>query len=319
MTLTPALSVVLPTYNGGLYLPACLKSIADQTFQNYELLIGDDGSTDDTPSIASSFPNARWQYIRREKNLGLFGNLNRLVETAQAPLIRFLCQDDLLEPNCLAEEAAFFEAHPDVGMFFCKAHLIDEKGSVVGRSPINDLPVDMPPHVSLQYFYYYGCLPANLSTACVSRHALDQVGFFDESFKVAGDFDLWVRICRQANLGVLHRYLIRLRSHTRQLSRSHASYLAHTVETRRIRASILPNFPEEIRSAASRYTLMRQNVFDTHYALRCLFQGRRSDAATIVRAMGSHDFAAGLAFWLASANNHLFRPTPPFTADATRF
>lgn len=314
----PAISVVLPTYNGARDLAACLSSVAGQTFEAYELLIGDDGSTDETLAIIDRYPDARWRVVRREQNLGLFGNLNALLAMAQAPLIRFLCQDDVLEPTCLAEEVAFFAAHPDAGMFFCKYHLMDETGAVRGQSPIDDLPVEMAPHVSLQYLTYYGCLPGNLSTACVSRRALEQVGLFDESYKVAGDFELWVRICRRFTLAVLHKYLVRLRNHTGQLSRSRASYLAHLLETRRLRAAMLPELPAEVRSAAARYTLMRQNVFDTHYALRCLAEGRRADAAAILAAQGPRDAAVGLAAWLASANNRLFQPKPPFTTEARR-
>lgn len=315
----PAISIVLPVYNGEKYLENCLQSIDRQAFGDYELLIGDDGSTDETPQIIRRHADTRWQYIRHEQNLGLFGNLNYLIASTRAPLIRFLCQDDILETNCLAEEVTFFAEHPDVGMFFNKYHVIDEKEVVVGRSPIDDLPIVMPPHVSLQYYYYYGCLPGNLSTACISRKALEQLGAFDESYQVAGDFEMWVRICKQFNMGVLHKYLVKLRNHTHQLSRSHKSFLAYTLETRRIRSAMLSELPAEIRGAASHYTLMRQNVFDTHYALRCLVEGRRGDAATIAHAMGAHDLAVGLVFWLASANNRLFHPTPKFTADVLRF
>lgn len=318
LTVSPSITVVLPVYNGARYLHSCLLSIQNQTHENYELLIGDDGSTDETPAIVASFSDLRWHYIRHEKNLGLFGNLNRLVEAAQAPLVRILCQDDLLEPDCLAAEVDFFAAHPDVGMFFCKYHIIDDAGNLCGHSPIHDLPVVMPPRVSMQYFYYYGCLPGNLSTACINRAAFTQVGLFDESFRVAADFEMWLRICAQADLGVLHRYLIKLRNHPQQLSRAHASYQAHILETRRLRAAILPQLPPEIRSAASRYTLMRQNVFDTHYALRALIMGWPGVSARIMRAMGPRDLAWGLFYWLVSGNNRFFRPKPPFTADAIR-
>ena len=314
----PTISIVLPVYNGEKYLASCLQSIERQTFGDYELLIGDDGSTDETPQIIGRYADTRWRYIRHAQNRGLFGNLNYLIASTRAPLIRFLCQDDILETNCLAEEVTFFAEHSDIGMFFNKCHIIDEKGVVVGRSPIDDLPAVMPPHVSLQYYYYFGCLPGNLSTACISRKALEQLGAFDESYQVAGDFEMWIRICKQFTMGVLHKYLVKLRNHTHQLSRSHKSFLAHTLESRRIRADILPELPAEIRDAASHYTLMRQNVFDTHYALRCLIEGRGGDAATIARAMGTRDLAVGLVFWLASANNHLFHPTPKFTADALR-
>jgi glycosyltransferase involved in cell wall biosynthesis len=306
------ISLILPVYNGASYLRSCLESVQAQTWPDYELLIADDASTDETWSIIQSFTDPRWKATRSASNQGLFRNLNQLARAARAPLIHILCQDDLMEPDCLEREVAFFEQQPDIAMSFCKVIMIDESGAEFGRAPLNDLPAVAPATLALQYFYYYGCLPGNLSTVCVRKSAFVRVGGFDESFKVAGDFEMWARICAQGALGVLHRYLIQLRLHPGQLSRVATSYLAHVLETRRIRAQILPLLPSGIRASAARYTLRRQNVWDVHYALRCLQAGRRGDFVQIVRAMGAHDFGLGLFYWLISANNHLFRPTPRF-------
>lgn len=100
---TPAVSICIPTYNGARYLAASLRSVLEQTFGDFEVVVVDDGSTDDTPVIAGEFARAddRVRVHRNPKNLGLVGNWNRCVEVAHAPWIKFVFQDDLLRPHGL--------------------------------------------------------------------------------------------------------------------------------------------------------------------------------------------------------------------------
>ena len=125
---SPKISVVLPVYNGEDYLTDCISSVLDQDQPEFELLIGDDGSTDSSRQVIQAIQDERVRTFFNSHNLGLFGNINRLLAEARAPLIHILCQDDLLEPNCLHSETRFFESHPEIGMSFVKAIIIDEEG-----------------------------------------------------------------------------------------------------------------------------------------------------------------------------------------------
>ena len=311
--LPPNISVLLPVFNGERYLDQCVTSVLQQRFSDFELLIGDNCSTDSTAEIARRFSDPRIRYFRRDRNLGLFGNLNHLIKASRAPLIRFLCHDDLLEPHCLEEETQFAATHTDVGMFFCKTVRIDENGKEIGRCILGDLPDIIPPLVCLQLFFYYGCIPGNLSTVCVRRDVLDEGGLFNEGYLMAGDFELWTRICRKKTLGVIHQHLIRLRSHPEQMGQPPASGVYFVKECRRIRSELLPLLPSEIRFHAKLYSILRFSVLDVHHAMRCLWEGRFRDFLTVARTIGLLNyFPLGILCWFFTLNNHLFRPSPKY-------
>lgn len=311
--MSPKVSVVLPVFNGAQYLDECVHSVLAQRLGDFELLIGEDCSTDTSRSIIQSFSDERILCFYRENNLGLFRNLNQLLGVVRAPLVRILCQDDVLEPDCLAEEIKFADAHPEVGMFFCKTVRIDENGKEIGKCVLGDLPDVISSLVSLQHFFYYGCIPGNLSTVCVRKESFNEIGLFDESYKVAGDYEMWTRICRRRKLGVIHQRLIRLRSHSVQLSRHSVSGVRFVEECQRIRSKLLTLLPKEIQSRARLYGVLRFSVLDVHHAMRCLWEGRFRDFLTVARTIGLLNyFPLGLLCWLFTLNNHLFRPSPKY-------
>jgi len=308
----PKVSVLLPVFNGESYLRGCISSVLAQSLENFELLIGDDRSTDHSREIVAEFADPRIRPFYRTTNLRLFGNLNNLIASAQAPLIRFLCQDDLLESDCLAREAAFFAERASIGMSFCKCVTIDKTGQSTGQWAIDDLPPLLHPAMSLQLLYYYGCIPGNLSTVCVRRSALEQCGVFDETFTVSGDYELWTRICRQMDLGVVQQRLIRLRAHEGQLSRAAASGLEFIRQNRRIRATLAASLPAQTRRSGRVYAMLRQNVLDLHYGIRCLASGRGNMAWKVVSALGVSESLIALLAWVCSCNNRLWKPRPRF-------
>ena len=127
--MTPRISVILPVYNGEAWLEPCIRSVLSQTLSDFELLVGDDLSTDCSCEIIRGFNrDLRVRTFLFEQNAGLFCNLNKLLVKAQAPIVRFLCQDDILEASCLAHEVEYFESNPDVIMSVCRAHVIDNRG-----------------------------------------------------------------------------------------------------------------------------------------------------------------------------------------------
>lgn len=313
---SPSVSVVLPVFNGEAYLHACLESAVGQTATDFELLVGDDASTDSSAAIIESFRDARIRYTRRTTRLGLFANLNQLIDESQAPLLRFLCQDDELEPTCLEDEIAFLGAHPEVPMSFSKSTGVNERGVEVSRDELDDLPDVLSPSLTWQQFLYHGCIPGNLSTVCARRNAVARVGGFDASFIVAGDYDLWVRLCADAALGIVRKHLVRLRRHPGQLSRSPGAGVEFVRENRRVQAALWPRVPRGGRRRARTYMIARNSVLDVHYLLRCLFRGRVAAAGEVARVLGLRDVLGGLLFWLGTLNNRLYRPRAPFDEAA---
>jgi glycosyltransferase involved in cell wall biosynthesis len=309
---TPRVSVLLPVRNGEAYLRRSIESVLQQSLGEFELLVGDDCSTDSSSAIVEAVWDPRIRYVKRVHNLGLFANLNQLVKASRAPVLKFLCQDDQLEPDCLEHENAFLTAHRELPMTFSKSRTVDARGAEVGRDELGDLPDILSPSLTWQLFLYHGCIPGNLSTVCARRATVERAGGFDTSFSVAGDYDLWVRLCSGVPLGVIHEHLVRLRRHSGQLSRAPRSAVAFIQENRRIRQRLWKLVPSQDRRAARLYLSARPGVLSTHYLLKCVLGGEFRLAAEVARVLGPQDLAAGLAFWFITANNRLYRPRPPF-------
>jgi glycosyltransferase involved in cell wall biosynthesis len=312
--MSPKISVIVPVYNGEDWLRPCIRSVLSQGGAEFELLVGDDFSSDSSRDIISSFDHdSRVRVFFFDRNTGLFANLNRLLGKVRTPLVRFLCQDDILEPNCLADEVAFFESHPDVVMSICSVRLIDTEDNVIGEWGAG--PNVFPTKTCLQLLLYHGCIAGNLSTVSVRFEAIDLAGRFNESFSVAGDYEMWVRLCQIGNVADRHERLVRLREHSGRLSHASGSGVRFIEEGRRIRGEILRLLPQVVRQRAKRYSYWRHNVLETHYFLRCLMAGRLGQCATLMKIMGVRDLAAGVMLWLVTLNNHLYRPKPIFYSE----
>lgn len=113
MSVTPAVSVCIPAHNGAAFLAETITSVLRQEFADFELVIADDSSHDATPDIVASFADPRIRYLRRDTGLGLADNWRYAVQACRAPLVKLLCQDDLLYPQCLAGQVAVM--HQDTG------------------------------------------------------------------------------------------------------------------------------------------------------------------------------------------------------------
>lgn len=129
-----AVSIVLPVYNGAKYLRGAITSILQQTFSNFELIIVNDGSTDDSAVIIAEFHDPRIQIIT-QVNQGLRGALNAGIARASGTFIARMDQDDISLPERLAKQVAFLETHPDHVLVGTTYAYIDEEGKLFGVYP----------------------------------------------------------------------------------------------------------------------------------------------------------------------------------------
>ena len=120
----PAISVCIPTYNGAKYIAQTIESILNQTFTDFEIIVSDDGSLDKTLEIVSSFNDPRIVRIDRLSKVGAEANWNNAVATASASLVKLVCQDDILYPQCLEVEAQTMNRSENQDVSFC-FHLRD--------------------------------------------------------------------------------------------------------------------------------------------------------------------------------------------------
>lgn len=210
----PLVSVVVPVWNGARYLRESLDSILAQTYAPIEVLVMDDGSTDETPEIARSY-GGRIRYRRQSANRGIYGNANDGIEMARGEYIAVYHADDVYEPEIVEREVAFLERHPDAAAVFSSMTMIDPSGAEVGRLTLppaargsRALPFDVVLNTLLRHKNCFLMCPSSMVRASVYR---DLGGYRDAEFRNTSDMDMWLRIARVARIGVLEDRLFRYR------------------------------------------------------------------------------------------------------------
>jgi len=133
---SPKVSVVVPTYNRAQYMRTAVQSVLDQTCDDFEVVLIDDGSSDDTPEVGQrlSKSDVRVRYIRNEQNLGLVENWKKGVQETRGDYFCILGDDDVLEPEFLDRLVEPLEERPDVALSFCDHWLIDEDGRTLAKA-----------------------------------------------------------------------------------------------------------------------------------------------------------------------------------------
>ena len=202
------LSVCIPTYNGGDYLEECLDSILNQTFSNFEIVIVDDHSTDNSFEIANHYASkeSRIRVYRNKKNLGLVNNWNHCIELAKGEWIKFVFQDDLLEFNCL--ERMMESTNSSKEMIVCKRKItFDRDNDKIRRiyEPFLDrISIDRifegKTDISPNDFCH--AITNNLkdnfigepTAVMLRRDVFDRYGMFNPNFIQLCDLEFWARV-----------------------------------------------------------------------------------------------------------------------------
>jgi glycosyltransferase involved in cell wall biosynthesis len=210
----PMVSVIMSVY-GARYLRDSVNSVLTQTFGNFEFVIVDDGSTDDTWSILSAYAtrDARLVLLRNDNNIGYTRSLNRGLGAARGTLIARQDADDISMPERLARQVAFLEANPEVGLVASQIRVIDADGNPVKQEMFTG-PLD---NDGIQQQLLEHCCLCH-GSVMFRRTCLDAVGFYDEGLEPAEDYDLWLRIAEVTRLAKLPDKLFCYRRHADSVS-----------------------------------------------------------------------------------------------------
>lgn len=310
-TSTPRVSILFPVYNGRRYLRESLESVLAQKFEDYELLICDDCSSDDSPKILAEYRDPRIRLTRHSINAGLFVTLNELVAKARGEIIRLWSQDDRMKPECLETEWRFWQAHPEVGQCYCGGDSINESGQVTKPQRYDPTPDVVEPWLVAQISTYHGCMAGNISRMSFRKSVLSEVGPF--IMKVAGDFEMFVRIAGRYPTGYIRDCLVEVRDHYGQFSRQSGSAVVSMRECRQIYRELLSRLPPQLVEYAKRYQLRHQHRLYFHHAVRSLLAGRIQIAVDVMRFLfeSTNPFAAGF-WWALTANGRYFRLPPQY-------
>jgi len=200
----PRVTVLMPVYNGERYLREAMDSILAQTFTDFEFLIINDGSTDRSVEIIESYDDPRIRLVHNEKNLKLIATLNKGFDLARGEFLARMDCDDISLPTRLSRQAAFMEAHPEVGVCGTWAKKIDSGRKVMGnfKSPAG---ADMEK-------YIWRPTPIIHPTAFF-RNTIYKDFRYDQNYHDAEDLELWQRIFGAARLDNLDEFLLLYRIH----------------------------------------------------------------------------------------------------------
>ena len=216
----PVVSICVPTYNRAALLRQSLPTILAQTYEPLEILICDNGSTDETETICreAQARDARVKYLRHPANIGLYQNHNVAIRESRGEFLCFFHDDDLYERTIVAEYAAFLEAHPAVGLVCSDWELIDDEGKPIGTRRFRGSSV-VSGQTYVEQTIRSGRSSLNCPGTMIRRAALRGIRF-DEAGPIGfGDFAVWFQVAESAAIGHIPKRLWRYRIHRGSLSR----------------------------------------------------------------------------------------------------
>ncbi|MCC5644920.1 glycosyltransferase family 2 protein [Nostoc sp. CHAB 5824] len=221
MTLKAKVNIAIPTYNRSELLKTSLQSALAQDYPDFQVLVLDNASCDDTEAVVCSFADSRITYVRNETNIGIFRNWQRAIAVNSSPYLSILSDDDILLPGFIRESVLALDNHPDAGFSIAQAGIIDTNGvpvHVTGRELSDNFPEG--PIDGLEFIHQIvdGRKWILLSSAIMFRtSALAMVGGIDAPHsKYMLDLNLYLRMAAQFDLFFIAKELAQVRYHIEQ-------------------------------------------------------------------------------------------------------
>jgi glycosyltransferase involved in cell wall biosynthesis len=281
----PTVSVIIPAHNSSSTLPDTLDSLCAQTFQNFEAIVIDDGSTDNTGIIARSYG----QKVRciRQTNLGVASARNSGISNSTGTLLAFLDSDDLWHRDKLEHQVALLSERPDLDATYCGVVVVDNELNELRRIPANEYK-----DLCRSLLLYSSVIPSSPSTLMVRRRCAESVGGYDTRFSQCADWDFLIRLSQVAKLSPIEEYLVRYRRGPNVMSNDVSLLERDTF-------AVLDAFFS--RPESEPYRQLVNEIYSNHWmilcgsyfvqrqlaeSIRCSIKGLRLDPTNVVRILG---------------------------------
>jgi glycosyltransferase involved in cell wall biosynthesis len=243
---SPNVSVCVPVYNGEKYIESCIRSVLEQTYTDFEVIVQNDASTDHTLEIVTEIArtDSRVRVNNNASRLGIYANHNASFKNARGRFVKLLDQDDLLDPTSLEAQVAILDSQDDIALVGCARRVIDQDGKLLGvhgRSPEHGDGV-VPASVALIQLLadYLNCVGEPCAVLFRNRHP--QL-WYDEKLKQLGEGEFWARhLLAGGNLYLMATPLCSYRIHPENCTMQNLQtldYLADLVYVRKKHASTL--------------------------------------------------------------------------------
>jgi glycosyltransferase involved in cell wall biosynthesis len=216
-------SIIIPTHNYARFLGEAIQSVLDQTYRDFELIVVDDGSIDNTGEVVSSFADDRIRYMYQD-HVGVSAAQNMALHAATGEYITGLSADDLYLPENIGRKVELLDSRPDIGLVCSDTYIFDHyTGATIGRlwhdpkrpnSCFDPVKATLNP---LREFIQWGFF-IMLQATMVRRRVFETVGYFDESLPTHEDWEFIIRVLQHFSIEIIDTPLLKLRRHKSNVS-----------------------------------------------------------------------------------------------------
>ena len=213
--MNPLVSIIIPAYNAAPFLEETLRSLIDQSYETWECIVVDDGSTDGTGALVSNFTeDPRISYLKKE-NEGVSIARNTGYELSKGEYLAFLDADDLWKKNRLDKMLQKFEANPDLGLVHSHVQEIDAKSNL-----LSTVHRGKEGHILESLLLWQGCNIPAPSSILVKREVVERVGGFSPELSTAADQEFFFRVAAQFEVGMVPEVLGLYRMHDNNMHKN---------------------------------------------------------------------------------------------------
>jgi glycosyltransferase involved in cell wall biosynthesis len=206
----PRVDVIVPAYNAAKFLPTALESVIAQTFEDWRIVLVDDGSTDNTEEVVAPYLErlgSKFKYIK-QLNSGVSAARNTAIRNSSAELLAMLDADDVWVPCRLSESLKCFENRPQVGLSYGFNTCIDTEGKIIGTYDRRQKNAEG----RIARYIYMRRVDFVCCSVTFRRKCVDEVGLFDETLQVTEDRDLWLRIALRYEVALVPKVIAHYRT-----------------------------------------------------------------------------------------------------------
>lgn len=240
----PKVSVCIPNYNYGRFIGQAIQSVIDQTFTDFELIIVDDASSDDSVSVIKSFSDERIKFYQNEKNIGRVKNINKCFSLASGEYVTLLPSDDVYLPTSLEKSVEILDSNPKVGLAYSSAGTVDENGVVIREHHPFSQDYIRKGEEEFKRLIFNNHIP--VLTAMVRRECYTSLGVFNEAVTGSADREMWMRIClNNYDVAFIAEVLAYDRKHRGNVTTYHYLTNLKGMNTYRMVKTIFLNLPSE--------------------------------------------------------------------------
>ncbi|MGB9680786.1 MAG: glycosyltransferase [Minisyncoccia bacterium] len=205
----PKISIILPTHTNTYrrlqYLKESIGSCLNQTYKDFELIIVDDCSIIDIKKTIENYKDSRIKYIRNDKNLGLPNSLNKGFSCARGDYFTWTSDDNKFAQNALKIMLDFLERNPQVDFVYSNYYRIDEDGKIIGKTRVkNSKSLEIGDYIGACFLY--------------KRKIFELIGGYDDTYKLAEDYEYWLRVRKKFKMQKINDFLYYYRVHNESLT-----------------------------------------------------------------------------------------------------